>query len=111
MKIKTVKLKNFRNFNDFYAEFSDDINIFIGKNGQGKTNIIESFYVLSVCRSFRTHITQQLIKFDEDFSKINASITANNHDLNLEMIDIVYKNINRTKKRLLISLFFVIPYI
>ena len=86
MKIKTVKLKNFRNFNDFYAEFSDDINIFIGKNGQGKTNIIESFYVLSVCRSFRTHITQQLIKFDEDFSKINASITANNHDLNLEMI-------------------------
>lgn len=86
MKIKTVKLKNFRNFNDFYAEFSSDINIFIGKNGQGKTNIIESFYVLSVCRSFRTHITQQLIKFNEDFSKINASIIANNHDLNLEMI-------------------------
>lgn len=86
MKINSIELKNFRNFKEFKLVFNKDINILIGKNAQGKTNLIESFYVLSVCRSFRTHITHQLIYFNEDFAKIQAQIISNKRNLELEMI-------------------------
>ena len=86
MRINTIKLINFRNFKDFQLNFSKDINILIGKNAQGKTNLIESFYVLSVCRSFRTHISQQLISFGEEFSRLETNIISNSRPLHLEMI-------------------------
>lgn len=86
MKLNSIDLTNFRNFKSFHLDFEKDINIFIGKNAQGKTNLIESFYVLSVCRSFRTHIMKQLIHFDSDFARIKGSIFTNKRELELEMI-------------------------
>lgn len=86
MKINSISLTHFRNFDSFHLNFDQDINIFIGKNAQGKTNLIESFYVLSLCRSFRTHITKQMIQFDQPFAKIQGTIQSNHHHLDLEVI-------------------------
>lgn len=86
MKIKAISLTHFRNFDFFQLEFNQDINIFIGKNAQGKTNLIESFYVLSLCRSFRTHISKQLIQFDQPFARVKGTIEANHRQLALEVI-------------------------
>lgn len=86
MKINSIILTNFRNFEQFHLDFDRDINIFIGKNAQGKTNLIESFYVLSLCRSFRTHITKQMIRFDQPFAKIKGNIQSNHRNMDLEVI-------------------------
>ena len=54
MILKKLHLKNFRNYDDITLEFDKKINIFIGNNAQGKTNILESIYVLAVTKSHRT---------------------------------------------------------
>ena len=46
LKVNSLKLKNFRNYQVCSVEFDPFINIFIGKNAQGKTNLLESIYFL-----------------------------------------------------------------
>ena len=53
MYFKNAQLKNFRNFRNFETEFIPQVNIILGDNGQGKTNLIESLYLLSQGDSFR----------------------------------------------------------
>ena len=53
MYIKSLRLKNFRNYEDAYIEFSPKKNIFYGLNGQGKTNIIEALYFMQTGKSYR----------------------------------------------------------
>ncbi|MCX6984576.1 MAG: DNA replication and repair protein RecF [Lentisphaerae bacterium] len=52
--IKRLYLKNFRNYAEFNLDDLGKVNIFIGKNGQGKTNLLEAVFFLSMLRSFRT---------------------------------------------------------
>lgn len=86
MRVNSLNLCNFRNYNHFFIEFDRDINILIGSNGQGKTNLIEAIYLLSVGKSFKTHINKQMINFDCDFAKVTGVVTSNNKARNLEMI-------------------------
>lgn len=86
MKIKSISLDTFRNYEHFFIEFDQDINILIGSNGQGKTNLIEAIYLLSVGKSFKTHINKQMIMFDKDFAKVQGEIITNNKTRKLEMI-------------------------
>ena len=86
MRLNQIELKYFRNIDEAKIEFHDDINIFIGNNGQGKTNLIESFYLLSLCRSFRTRVLSQLIKFNQEFATVKANILTNRKELDLEVI-------------------------
>lgn len=86
MKVNSLGLDNFRNYNHFFIEFDRDINILIGSNGQGKTNLIEAIYLLSVGKSFKTHINKQMIMFERDFAKVQGAVTSNNKSRNLEMI-------------------------
>ena len=48
MRIKKIKLKNYRNYNDIELNFNDNLNIIIGDNAQGKTNLLESIYLLVI---------------------------------------------------------------
>ena len=74
MKIRDIKLLNFRNYDELFLEFSDNINIIIGNNGEGKTNILESVYVLSLTKSNRYGIDNDLIQFGKKFFKLEGSI-------------------------------------
>ncbi len=65
MKLKKLTLKNFRNYKDITLDFHDDLNVFIGNNGEGKTNILESIYVSSLLKSHRTNKISSLINFGE----------------------------------------------
>ena len=67
MWIKKLKLNNFRNYQTQEIEFDKNINIIYGENAQGKTNIIESIFLSSVGKSFRTNKEKELIKFNENF--------------------------------------------
>jgi DNA replication and repair protein RecF len=75
MYIKSIELKNFRNYEDFSIEFDQDVNLIIGKNAQGKTNLIEAVYLTSMGRSFRTSRDSDLIRFgcDTAFIRVEAS--------------------------------------
>ncbi len=52
MRIKNIELKNYRNYDNLNINFNDNLNIIIGDNAQGKTNLLESIYVLAVTKSF-----------------------------------------------------------
>jgi DNA replication and repair protein RecF len=65
MWINKIKLNNFRNYNKQEIKLYKNINVFFGENAQGKTNIIESIFLCSMGRSFRTNKEKELIKFNE----------------------------------------------
>ncbi len=74
MKIERLKLTNFRNYANLELELNPNINIFIGDNGQGKTNILESIYILSLTKTNRQCQEDEIIKFDEEIAMIEGII-------------------------------------
>ena len=55
MKLNSLKLHNFRNYEKLELKFNDNLNIIYGNNGGGKTNLVEAIYILSLTKSFRTN--------------------------------------------------------
>ncbi len=78
MKIKTLKLKNFRNYSELSINLNSKLNIFIGDNAQGKTNILESITVLALTKSGFNVKDSNLIKFGENFANISADVDYEN---------------------------------
>lgn len=71
MLIKSIKLNDYRNYSNYSIELNPNLNIIIGPNGTGKTNILESIVVVSNSKSFRTLNDQDLIKKGKDYLKID----------------------------------------
>ena len=84
MRIKRLGLKNYRNLGDVELTFPSMKTLIIGKNAQGKTNILESIYFLSDLKSPRTSTIADLIKFDEEKFEISAEVEKNNTDIELD---------------------------
>ena len=74
MKIKQLKLKNFRNYEQLNLELDPSTNIFYGDNAQGKTNILESIYLCGTTKSHRGTKDRDLIKFDQEESHIELIV-------------------------------------
>ena len=74
LKIKSLKLKNFRNYNLLKLDFDDATNIFYGDNAQGKTNILEAAYLCGTTKSHRGTKDRDLIQFENDESHIEAVV-------------------------------------
>lgn len=70
MYIKTIELTNFRNYDRLSLEFNQNVNLILGNNAQGKTNLLEAIYLTSIGRSFRTNKDSELVKFDRESAKI-----------------------------------------
>lgn len=85
MYIKNIILKNFRNYDNFKVDFINGINIIHGDNGQGKTNLLESIYVLGLTKSHRSFIDNHLIKKGEQLSSIEGTVCKNNIDTKYEI--------------------------
>ncbi|MCX6810232.1 MAG: AAA family ATPase [Candidatus Berkelbacteria bacterium] len=67
--LRRLSLTNYRNHSKFELELSE-ITVLVGKNGAGKTNVLESIEILSSCRSFRGDNRLDLIKFDSDYTRV-----------------------------------------
>ena len=65
MYIEKIKLQNFRNYKQLELNLNKNINIIYGNNAQGKTNILESIFLCSFGKSFRTTKEKEMIKFNE----------------------------------------------
>ncbi len=65
MKILSLELTNFRNYEQQTVQFEKKRNFFIGKNAQGKTNLLEAIYLLCLTKSFRTRHDKEAISFSQ----------------------------------------------
>ena len=85
MHIEQLKLKNYRNYDELDITFDDKVNVIIGENAQGKTNLMEAIYCLAFTKSHRTSKEKELIQWDEEYAKIEGRITKRNQSIPLEI--------------------------
>ncbi len=85
MILKKIELTNFRNYEHLSTRFYKGINIIYGDNAQGKTNLLESIYVLGITKSHRSFIDNNLIKDNKKRAIINGSINKGSLDINLNI--------------------------
>ncbi len=85
MILKKIELINFRNYKHLRTRFYKGINIIYGDNAQGKTNLLESIYVLGITKSHRSFIDNSLIRNDEKRAIINGSINKGSLDIDLSV--------------------------
>lgn len=86
MYIKGLKLKNYRNYRELDISFNDKVNVIIGENAQGKTNLMEAFYVLAFTKSYRTPRENELILWGQEYAKIEGNIKKKNRHIPLEIV-------------------------
>ena len=74
MKFELLELLNFRNYHKLSLKFSPNVNIIYGKNGSGKTNIVEAIYVLALTKTFRNVNDKSLIRKSCEKAKIKGTV-------------------------------------
>jgi DNA replication and repair protein RecF len=97
MKIESLYLKDFRNIEELVIRFSPRLNIFIGNNGQGKTNIIEAVYFLLEKESFRFGNNSAFIKENRTTAYLGSLVNNNDNDYKVQL------TIEPNKKKYLIN--------
>lgn len=85
MKLKSISLANFRNYENELILPADGMNVIVGQNAQGKTNIIEAIYLCCVGRSHRTSRDEELISWDKPYCRVAVSSYQNDgtHDVSI----------------------------
>lgn len=84
--ISKLRLNNFRNFKTKLLEFSPKTTVIIGPNACGKTNILESLFVLSSGKSFRAYTEEEMINYGKDLARIKGRIQKDTELRDLEVI-------------------------
>ena len=93
MQLKKCFLKNFRNYTAGVASFDEHINLIVGNNAQGKTNLLEAIYFCALGKSPRTKKEVSLIQADKDNAYISLDFHTMAGDKNIEIV------INRVGKK------------
>lgn len=83
MHLQNLHLVNFKNYEEAEIELSDGINCFVGKNGVGKTNILDAVHYLSICKSYMNVIDRQNIRFDQPFFVIQGDWQKEEKSVNI----------------------------
>lgn len=86
MRLNELQIKNFRNYKEAHLTFDKNLVIFLGENAQGKTNLLESIFVLSMTRSHRTTQEQELIGWDEENAYIKGLVQKKHATVPLEIL-------------------------
>ena len=80
MRVEKIALNGFRNYDWETVEFDPGTNVICGQNAQGKTNLLEAVYMLSMGRSFRTRFDRELVGFDFSEGEILAEVFSHERD-------------------------------
>ena len=86
MFLRELQLVNFRNYKLLNMVFNSNINIILGNNAQGKSNLLESIYLLSMGKSFRTVIDAEMINFSEEYLRVKGNFDKSDEELSLEVM-------------------------
>lgn len=85
MICRNIHVENFRNIKEADVEFTPGVNILLGNNAQGKTNLLEAIYVTSLGRSFRAQADADMIKFGEESAYIKNSYSDSVRNMDISM--------------------------
>lgn len=83
--VKQLELNNYRNLDPVQLTFSKGLHFFIGSNAQGKTNLLESIYVVAIGKSHRTRSHKELIRFGQTMAKIRLLLKKGEQTERLEV--------------------------
>ena len=96
MEIKSVELKNFRNYSQQKVNFSSGLNVLEGKNAQGKTNLVEAIFLCAIGKSPRVNRDKDLILWNENLSKVTINYEKNSGNKKIELY--LFSNQNKAIK-------------
>ena len=85
MIIKSIELRNFRNYEDLNISFDEGTNIFYGDNAQGKTNILEAAYLSGTTKSHKCSKDKEMIRFGEQESHIRTVVVKKDKEYQIDM--------------------------
>lgn len=86
MNLSCLELRSFRNYDQERFNFSPGVNLIVGDNAQGKTNLLEAVSYLGSGRSFRAQRTGEMIAFGADFAEINGRVFAQEREQELRFL-------------------------
>ncbi|MBE6827153.1 MAG: DNA replication/repair protein RecF [Ruminococcaceae bacterium] len=86
MIINSLCVTDYRNIDFIKINPSENVNIIFGENAQGKTNLLESIWLFTGCKSFKTKKDSELLGFNKDFSKNRIEYSAFGREQNIEMV-------------------------
>jgi DNA replication and repair protein RecF len=75
MEISKLRLTDFRNFSKKLIEFNPGVNVIMGPNGSGKTNILEALYLLSIGKSFKARVEGEMIRYEQQLARVTGVLS------------------------------------
>jgi len=99
MILKRLSILNYKNIGEAQLELSPKMNCFIGRNGMGKTNVLDAVYYLSFCRSANNPIDSQVIRHDEPFCMLEGEYVEEQGDGSEEATLVVSCGMKRGQKK------------
>lgn len=83
--VKSISLQHYRNYEELQLDSFSDVNLLIGQNAQGKTNLVEAIFVLALTKSHRTPRDRELISFQEKSAHVSAVVERKYGQLTLDL--------------------------
>ena len=86
MNLRNIELRNFRNYEQVALDFDPGVNLIVGDNAQGKTNLLEAISYLGSGKSFRAMKTSEMVRFGADFADIEGQVFAQERNQSLRWV-------------------------